>query len=278
MQVRSLGDKETYLYLNGLKVLRPVILNTHIELLPARCDPDPMDIIAVSKTEVDIGIATIFLRRIGSQLKIIADNQSQLAAIAWDSLWVVSLLSSVFDYEIVCNFQSNQSSEFFSNKSELLITNYGMRGLVERNYTMTEDDSIWIGKYFENGFKLLANSSVFMDAVTAMCQYKWFPHPRTRIAVLWSGIEGLFDIHSEISFRLSLSITNFLSCGNKHEKVDLFNSVKNLYNHRSVAVHGSTINEMTRSSVEDSASLLNRLIRVCIERNELPNPKDLVFY
>ncbi|WP_075354177.1 HEPN domain-containing protein [Desulfovibrio sp. DV] len=276
MQVQSLGDKKTYLYLNGLKVLRPVCLDKQVELLPAHCDPDPNDIIAVSKTEVDIGIATIFLRRIGSQLKIVADNQKQLADTAWNALWMVSLLSSVFDYDIVCNFQSDQSAEKFSNKSEILTTNYDMRGLVDRSYIMTEDDSIWIKRYFCNGFELLANSSTFMNAVTAMCQYRWFPHPRTKIAVLWSGIEGLFDIHSEISFRLSLYIANYISPDDKKERIRLFNHVKSLYNHRSVAVHGAAITEKARSSVQDSALLLNRLIRICVERNELPNTKELI--
>lgn len=276
MQIYSLGDTETYLYLNGLKISRPIPLDKQVELLPASCDPTPSDIIAISKTEVDLGINTIFLRRIGSQLKITADNPKELAIKSWNSLWILSLLSAVFDNEIECNIQSDKSAEEFSSKSKIEITNYGMRGLGEE-YVTTESDYEWIQKYFSSGYELLTNNTVFMDTVSAMSQYRWHPHPRIKLAVLWSGIEGLFNIHSEISFRLSLYIANYIYPDDKQQRLRLFNHVKTLYGHRSVAVHGSTMTEKSRQSVQDSAALLNHLIRICVERNELPNTSELVF-
>jgi hypothetical protein len=52
---------ETYLYLNGIKPLKPIALSDGVILLPAACQPNPDDIIAKSKSEMDIGVACVFL-------------------------------------------------------------------------------------------------------------------------------------------------------------------------------------------------------------------------
>ena len=84
-------DSVTYLYVNGIRTGKKIIIDDRITFLPARCDPDPDSIIAASQSEVDIGIATIFLRNVTSQLKIVAHGQKELATRAWNSVWDVIL-------------------------------------------------------------------------------------------------------------------------------------------------------------------------------------------
>ncbi len=265
--------KATYLYLNGIGVNRELQLGNNTELLPAKCSPNPDDIIKISKSEVDIGVTTIFLRQVASQLRITADDPKTLATIAWNSLWDAVLLSALHDCEAICNFQCNQPAEAFNQECEFSITNYYLRGLVESVYILNNEEENWIENNFNTARSLL-DKKEFQNAVHSLATYRWHSHPRARLALLWSGIEGLFKIESELVFRLSLYSARFL-----HTEIDevkaTFSNIKKLYKQRSAAVHGSTIKGETNKSVEESALLLKSLILKCITNNGLPCIEEL---
>lgn len=61
-------------------------------------------------------------------------------------------------------------------------------------------------------------------------------------STLWSGIEALFDIESELRFRLALYIS-FVSPDKKDNRFDYFKKVQKLYDQRSKIVHGKPIKE-----------------------------------
>lgn len=124
-------------------------------------------------------------------------------------------------------------------------------------------------------YQLLDNDS-YRTAVHAMASYAWHSIPRIQLTILWSGIEALFEASTEISFRISLYIANFLS-DNKDDAQELFSKTKKLYSYRSAAVHGSKIKGDILALVSETANLLNRIIRRCAELGELPHTEDLVF-
>ena len=123
--------------------------------------------------------------------------------------------------------------------------------------------------------ELLKNDK-FRNAIHCLASYKWHPLPRAQLAILWAGIEGLFDTESEITFRLSLYISNFL-LSDKNEKEEKFIQIKKLYNYRSAAVHGSRIKENQKNVVNDSAFLLREIVIKCIDDNTLPDKNILLF-
>jgi hypothetical protein len=100
--------------------------------------------------------------------------------------------------------------------------------------------------------------------------------PRARLAILWSGIEGLFGVDSEIVFRVSLYTARFLEPHDQAKQREVFERVKELYKLRSKAVHGSRMKGNAKEGVDESASLLRRLIRRCSELGSLPNIESLV--
>ncbi len=275
MKIEGKGT-ETYLYLNGIAAEKEIIIDERTTLLPAKCDPDPDSIIAVCQSEVDLGISTIFLRNITSQLKITASSPKELATKTWNSVWDAILLSAIFNCEFGCNIQCNQPAEKFSKISELRITNYHLRGLVKDVYVLTETDAIWLAKYF-SAAKSLLQQDIFMTAVHSMSSYRWHSMPRIQLAVLWSGIEALFKAESEISFRISLYISKFLSENEKEMPEEIFKEVRSLYKARSSAVHGGRVKGESGELVKRSATLLNRIIRRCIVINALPNTESLIF-
>ena len=96
------------------------------------------------------------------------------------------------------------------------------------------------------------------------------------MAVIWSGIESLFNVNTEVSFRISLYIANFLS-DNKSQAKELFKQVRKMYSLRSTAVHGNKAKDNLAGAVEESASLLNLILKRCAELNCLPDVDNLIF-
>jgi len=275
MQVKD-GDKETYLYINGLKTLRPIQLDNNVELLPTSGKYNPDYALKHISNDIDMGIIILFMCSIKSQIKITNDNPKELIVQAWNTQWDLMLLSSLFDNEIISNIQSNKPYENMKDDDcDIIITNYHLIGLNNKSYTLKEKDSKWIETNISKARELLENGK-FQNAIHCLASYKWHPLPRAQLAIIWAGIEGLFDIESEITFRLSLYISNFLVSGKKR-KEEMFKKVKNLYNYRSAAVHGAKLKDDLHNTVNDSAILLRKLILKCIDDNIVPDRNSLLF-
>ncbi len=266
---------ETFLLINGLTVDRPIRLGSGVEILPARCDPQPDAIIKVSRSEIDLGIAAIFLRQVSSQIHITCNDTKALAILAWNTLWDAVLLSAILNCDASCNLQSDTPAESFGPKTSLHVITYHLHitGSSEAR-KISEEEAQWIEKHFETARDLLKDAN-FMNAAHAMASYNWHPHPRARLAILWSGIEGLFGIESELVFRISLYCAKFLSPIDEEKRKNIFSSVKRLYKLRSSAVHGSDLHDGTDSGIVDSAKLSQALIKQCIEINATPKQEEL---
>jgi hypothetical protein len=274
MKISGRG-RETFLFLNGLGVSRMLQLGKNVELRPASCSPNQDDIIEVARNEIDIGVAAIFLRSVSSQIRVVADTPKELATRAWNSVWDAVLLSALCNCDAVCNFQCDTPAEDFGPDSCLEITNYHLRGFpVSAPHIISKGEAIWIEESFEQARSLL-DKPAFQNAVHSLASYRWVAHPRARLAILWSGIEGLFEVDSEIVFRLSLYAARFLAPDDEVERSRTFFNVKRLYKQRSAAVHGSKIKGDSGVGVEESAQLLLKLIRRCVSSKALPYPDKL---
>src|ERR1044071_6298538 len=204
------NSKETFLYLNGIRVPRPLRLGKKAQLLPASCAPNPDDIIAVSRSEIDLGVVALFLRSVASQIRLQAESRKELAITAWNSVWDAVLLSAFCNCEVICNLQCDMPAEEFSAESQLEVTNYHLRGLCSGEpYLMTNDQATWFEDNILRARSLLKTPG-FQNAVHCLATYRWHSLPRVQLAVLWAGIEGLFGVESELVFRLSLYAARFL--------------------------------------------------------------------
>lgn len=264
----------TYLFINGLKVGAPISLGEHVELLPATCAPIPDDVVAVTKSETDLGVATIFLRHMGSQLRITAADPRQLGTRAWNSVWYATLLSAFLQCEAVCNFQCNTPAEQFGSTSRLEVTNYHLRGLGAPEHTFTADDAAWVKRHIASAWRML-ELPPFRDAVHALASFRWHSLPRARLALLWAGIEGLFHVESEIVFRVSLYTARFLYPDDEASQKAAFAQVKRLYKQRSAAVHGGTVKGNAQQAVDESAMLLLSLLQRTVATGALPELETL---
>jgi len=225
MEIVGTGT-ETFLYLNGLGVNEPVSLGKNIELLPATCTIGTNIAGKLSKNEGEFGVALIFLWLVKSQLHIVSENPKLLAKNAWNSLWDALLLSAIFNCEVVCNFQCNKSVDKLTVPCDFHVTNHYLRGLSLPMYYLNDKDISWINKHFIDARNLL-DQSKFLNAVHCLSTYYWHSLPTAQLALLWSGIEGLFNINSELVFRLSLYISHFLEEDNKENIKKLLIRLRN---------------------------------------------------
>jgi len=274
MKVYGTGH-ETYLYINGLGVNQEVSLGDNIELLPATPSFDVKNIADLVEDPLDYGVAIIFLPLIKSQLHITSTDSKSLSITSWNTLWDLVLLSALFNCDAISNIQCDKPIEEISNKCNFFITNHHLRGLSLPIYDLNEKDILWIEANFTTARELL-NQPKFRNAVHCLATYHWHSLPNAQLALLWSGIEGLFNIHSELVFRLSLYISRFLEKDDHEHRKEIFNNVKNLYKHRSKAVHGSGKIKDPEKAITSSVQLLRNIIFTCIDNKDLPDQDKLV--
>ena len=267
---------ETNLYINGISTPKEILLHDDIILAPVLVPFQYEKVSYLLKNDVDFAVAAISGRTIVSQIRIFASDEEELARTAWNAAWDCILLGAIFHCEVMGNIQCDKPVEQLNEATSVSVTNYAFRAMLSAPYGLTEDDMRWIESYYPTAYKLLDNDP-FMTAVHAMASYKWHSMPRIQLAILWSGIEALFEVSSEISFRISLYIANFLAGSDTAEAKELFDRTRTLYSSRSKAVHGGKIKGNLEELVSESAMLLNRIIRRCAEINTLPDTENLVF-
>ena len=220
---------ESFLYLNGIDPRKEVVLEDGVVLLPASCSPTPDEIIAKSKSEVDIGVACIFLRSVSACLHIVANTPQELAVKVWNSQWDAILLSALYDCEIGFNFQSDVASEILNQAKEFHVTNYAFKGLnLGQTRKLTSGEHKWLESYYKSALRLMTEDR-YQNAVHCLASYRWHSMPRAQLALIWSGIEGLFQIDYELSFRLSLYIAKYLAPRSHAKQRKIFDEVKKLY-------------------------------------------------
>lgn len=131
---------------------------------------------------------------------------------------------------------------------------------------LTKDDADWINNNYEKFNSLASKSEGFRFALSSAVNWQYASEPRIAIAQLWSGIEGLFGISSELVYRISLIIACLLEERGMARK-DRFNQVRKLYGARSKAVHGEEIaDDKLNEAMLESFDILNKLLLINIEK------------
>ncbi|WP_166544928.1 HEPN domain-containing protein [Acutalibacter sp. 1XD8-36] len=268
--------RETYLYVNGISCSHEISLRKCVTLVPVDSKIE-FDIVSrLIKSDMDYSIAVLSSATLSSQLRITSSDVEQLTVATWNAQWDCILLGALFNCEVMSNLQCDKPVNEQEKATYINVTNYAFRALLRKCYNLSENDEKWLNSYYSVAMDL-TNFDTYRTAVHAMASYRWHSMPRVQLAILWSGIESLFNVSTEVSFRVSLYIARFLAGRDDIKANEIFKKVKKLYNMRSSAVHGNKMKEDISSFVDESAALLNQLILRCAEIGELPNTDKLIF-
>jgi len=149
------------------------------------------------------------------------------------------------------------------------------RGLWVSQAVINESELEWVTLRLARDFELHEQPS-YRLAYDSAADAPFLKDPRTAMARIWSGIESLFDVQNELSFRLSMYAAVLIS-DDLEQRIDVQARFKRLYTLRSKAVHGA---KMDASKLEEaltsSWSLLRDLLMACIRTGpSLPSTADL---
>ncbi|MFJ3650502.1 hypothetical protein [Streptomyces murinus] len=149
------------------------------------------------------------------------------------------------------------------------------RALWKSQSTIGESDLEWVILRLARDFELHEQPS-YRLAYDSAAYAPFLKDPRTAVARIWSGIESLFDVQNELSFRLSM-YAGVLISDDFDQRVDVQANFKRLYTLRSKAVHGAKLDSLRlEEALTSSWSLLRDLLLACIRTGPLlPSTPDL---
>ena len=143
-----------------------------------------------------------------------------------------------------------------------------------RESPVDQSDAKWMAEHFET-FNVLANKNKkFWFALQAAVDWRYAKDSRSALARIWTGIESLFGISSELVYRISLLCASLLEPRGEGRKAR-FNAVKRLYGLRSKAVHGDVLSdEQLNTATSGSFHLLRQLLLITIHKGHCLTAED----
>ena len=137
--------------------------------------------------------------------------------------------------------------------------------------TVNTDDLNWVKNHLKTVVELNKETR-FSIALDALCSYLHTERDRMKAAQLWVGIEAIFEVQYEISYRLPLLAALMLNPRGQDCK-QFRDQVKKLYNERSKAIHGKEFKN-AKDHVTEVRKLLAALLTKIIQDGQLPTKED----
>ena len=158
--------------------------------------------------------------------------------------------------------------EFHGNLLDFHLTM--LANMDARTDEVSVEDATWIREHFDVFNTLAADSQPFRFALEAAIDCRFAKDARSAVARLWSGIEAIFGITSELVYRLSLLSACLLAERGEARRIK-FEAVKKLYGLRSKVVHGEQLSDEKKSQLRlnDSYHLLADLLVLSIEKEHV---------
>lgn len=139
--------------------------------------------------------------------------------------------------------------------------------------TMNDADLNWVKRHWFEGMALFENED-FAVAFQAFDSAAWNSNLSLGLVALWGALERMFATsNQELSFRVSANIAAFLEPPGR-ERYKSFKTVKEQYDHRSKAAHGS-ISKGQMEPFQCTYEIARRAFGKIIETNRVPSKKDL---
>jgi hypothetical protein len=140
--------------------------------------------------------------------------------------------------------------------------------------SISKSDLQWVSQNITKFVGLLETPS-FRLAVESLSTHQHQASDRMMVAMLWSGIEALFNVHSELRFRLATFIASALEPPGVSRR-NLYQRLKRLYDIRSKAVHGGklAIDDIHEHTVE-VRRILSRLLCTFVEEGHVSSEQEL---
>ena len=139
---------------------------------------------------------------------------------------------------------------------------------------ISDGDARWVYEHYGTFNRLASEDDSFRLALEAAVDWRFAPEQRSAVARIWSGIEALFRINSELVYRISLLSACLLEPRGEKRRAR-FKEVKRLYGLRSKVVHGETLKaDKIEETLVQSFGLLSSLLTLTADQGHVLNEDD----
>lgn len=208
---------------------------------------------------------------------IVKTEEPQLAKyIAYNIIAMIRIRSGV---EFLVPMASNYSWSIIPGAPDnsvktMMLEDYPQAKIFNKDKTISQDDMKWVIEHYYDFIIFSSDNPQLCIAIDSLSTFNQQESPRMCIAALWAGIEAVFGIQSELRFRLAAEISAYLKPRGV-DRVSLHNRIKQLYDFRSKAVHGSKINDASiKDHISEVQTLLRQILIKCINERHIPTKKE----
>jgi hypothetical protein len=255
-----------------------VFVEPGIQLLPVVEPPGEVELAQALVNPGSFGVIARYSRSITHELQVFDNSMGDIEAfqIAW---WLVGLIRVRTVAELLVPVAASCSWSVISGVesntcSVSLIEDFPKSKRLTLPTQISSSDLDWVKENLYRFIDLLEVPS-FRLAVDALCTYQHQESSRMMIAMLWSGIEALFSVQSELRFRLAVYIAALVAPPGEQRKT-VYSNVKKLYDVRSKAVHGSKLKqEQIDQHLLEVRELLSKLLCRLIEAGKVFSEDEL---
>ena len=147
------------------------------------------------------------------------------------------------------------------------------------------EDMEWVRNNLITVIRLTENEN-FQTALEALCTYMLGSSDRMKVAQLWAGVEAIFDVEHELSYRVSTLTARLLHERSK-ECREIFSDMRTLYGERSKIIHGKQLaktrdkhDDKVRRHIDRVRARLSQLLTKLIDLGKVPSEaefEELIF-
>ncbi|MGD0156850.1 MAG: hypothetical protein ABSB50_12175 [Terracidiphilus sp.] len=195
----------------------------------------------------------------------------ELAAKTWNSLWFFPLLAIACQ----CPCTSLYSWSGSQKVHFAVAAPHTAFRIPESPIQASGDQLAWARTNLPN-FEAIQKVGTFTTALMSYINSHHLFGYKPRIMQLWSGIECLFMVSSEISRTLAMYSALLLEEGDANLRYKCFKEIKKDYGIRSKVVHGTIENDdILKEAYARASKLLARLLLRCVELSRVPTIEEL---
>lgn len=269
------NQKESYLYLCGIKPVREIKLGEGITLMPAISNPNPDDMIdSIMKSdhasEVELGVLIATLRMTTAQIKIEDAIGEELAVKTWNAQQICVQISAILNCDLAWYFQADRPIEMFSADTDIHMIMENMYKIPNEYIEISDEKCSFLEERIEKACSLAEVNEKYYLATNAMWSHRLNFMPAIKVSVIWSGIEALFMVDHNIKNTIAIVSSRFIY-GNDSKIED----IKTLYKDaRCKATH--EYRNGTYDLYEKSNRLLYELLLKCMDEGDTPDVNSIL--
>ncbi|MEM7754919.1 MAG: hypothetical protein AAF297_04705 [Planctomycetota bacterium] len=132
----------------------------------------------------------------------------------------------------------------------------------------------WLATVYPVADRLCRESPGFLLALTAANDWRFSQDIRSAIARIWCGIEAVFGVSQELTYRIATVGSSILEPRGSR-RIERYQEIKHVYSLRSKAVHGSKMShEKLAVAIDESQAFLVELLIHVLDRGAMYSDKD----